>query len=82
MTARRAERPGTEGWEPISPERFAAFGVQAVAFVKPVEVKDGDEDGDVFAVCAADGTEIARFADRAVAFAAIRQHDLEPLSLH
>ena len=35
-----------------------------------------------YSVHAADGTEIAVMADRATACAAVRQHDLEPLSVH
>lgn len=78
MTARRPGVSDSGGWQRISPERFAAFGVQAVAYVRPVP----GEDGGFFAVCAADGTEMARFTERATAFAAVRQHDMEPLSLH
>jgi hypothetical protein len=35
-----------------------------------------------FAVHASDGTPIGWYDDRAVAFAAVRQHDLEPVSVH
>ena len=35
-----------------------------------------------YAVHAADGTQIAVLPDRNVAFATVRQHDLEPLSVH
>ncbi len=62
----------------ISTRDFALLGVEDVAFVKPVEV-----DGKIaYAIHAADGTEIGIFGDRKVAFSAIRQHDLEPLSVH
>ena len=57
---------------------FEALGMGQLAYVKPVEV-----DGRVaFAVHAADGTEIAVMPDREVARAAIRQYDLEPVSVH
>ncbi len=62
----------------ISRQDFAALGVHDVAFVKPVEV-DGKT---VHAIHAADGTEMGVVDDREVAFAAVRQHDLEPLSVH
>jgi hypothetical protein len=35
-----------------------------------------------FAVHAANGTQIAVMADREVAFAVVRQHDMEPVSVH
>jgi len=62
----------------ISPGDLAAFGVDQIAFVKPVTV----EGVDGFAVHAADGTPLAVLADRATAFAAVRQNDLEPVSVH
>ncbi len=57
---------------------FEALGMGQLAYVKPVEV-DGRA---AFAVHAADGTEIAVMPDREVARAAIRQYDLEPVSVH
>ncbi len=57
---------------------FEALGLEQLAYIKPVEV-DGRT---AFAVHAADGTEIAVMPDREVACAAIRQHDLEPVSVH
>ena len=35
-----------------------------------------------YTVHAADGTRIAAFANREAAFATLRQHDPEPLSVH
>ncbi len=57
---------------------FDAPGREQLAYVKPVQV-DGRT---AYAVHAADGTEIAVMPDREVARAAIRQHDLEPVSVH
>lgn len=57
---------------------FEALGMEQLAYVKPVEV-DGRA---AFAVHAADGTELAVMPDREVARAAIRQYDLEPVSVH
>jgi hypothetical protein len=62
----------------ISARELALFGMQDLAYVKPVVV-DGTFG---YAVHAADGTQIALLADRDVAFATVRQHDLEPLSVH
>ena len=57
---------------------FRALGLAQLAYVKPV-LADGRI---AYSVHAADGTEIAVLADRAIACATIRQHDLEPLSVH
>jgi len=62
----------------ISAREFAALGIQDVAYVKRVLVNDVVG----YAVHAADGTQIAVLPDRNVAFATVRQHDLEPLSVH
>ena len=57
---------------------FRDLGLAQLAYVKAVTA-----DGQIaYSVHAADGTEIAVMADRAVACAAVRQHDLEPLSVH
>ncbi len=62
----------------MSARELALFGVQDLAYIKPVVV----ENQAGFAVHAADGTQIAVIANRDVAFATVRQHDLEPLSVH
>ncbi|MBM3488513.1 MAG: DUF1150 family protein [Alphaproteobacteria bacterium] len=62
----------------ISPTELAQLGMQEIAYVKTVEV-DGRL---VQEVHAADGTTIGVMDDRDVAFAAVRQHDLEPVSVH
>jgi len=68
----------TERIAHISAEDFMTLGLQQVAYVKPVAV-DGKT---VYAVHAADGREMAVMASREVALAALRQNDLEPLSVH
>jgi len=62
----------------ITPKEFALLGMNDVAYVKRVIVND--EVG--YAIHSADGTQVAVMADREVAYAAIRQHELEPVSLH
>ncbi|MGH7048628.1 MAG: DUF1150 family protein [Stellaceae bacterium] len=62
----------------MSARELALFGMQDLAYIKRV-VGDGTPG---YAVHAADGTQIAVLADREVAFATVRQHDLEPLSVH
>jgi len=63
----------------MTSDAFAHLGIEQVAYVKPVTLEDGR---DVFAVHAADGQEMAVIADREVAFATVRQNDLEPVSVH
>ncbi len=68
----------TEKMRLISPKEFALLGVEDVAYVKRVIVNGVAG----FAIHAADGTEMAVLADRDLAFATLRQHDLEPVSVH
>jgi hypothetical protein len=62
----------------MSARELAHFGMQDMAYIKRVIVNDVAG----YAVHAADGTQIAVLPDRNVAFATVRQHDLEPLSVH
>jgi hypothetical protein len=63
----------------ITADALAHLGIEQVAYVKPVTLEDG---GTAFAIHAADGQEMAMLADREVAFATVRQNDLEPVSVH
>ena len=63
---------------PITMQQLFQIGLADIAYVKAVP---GDSSRS-YALHSADGNEIARFADREVAFAACRQHDLEPVSVH
>jgi hypothetical protein len=62
----------------MSARELALLGLQDIAYVKRSVVDDAPG----YTVHAADGTQIAAFTDRDVAFATVRQHDLEPLSVH
>lgn len=62
----------------MAPQDFAALGLNIVAFVKPIEI-EGEA---AFGIHAADGTPMAVVSDHELAFAAIRQNDLEPVSVH
>lgn len=62
----------------MSARELAFFGIEDLAYVKRVEV-DGAA---AYAIHAADCTQIAVLAGRDIAFATVRQHDLEPLSVH
>jgi hypothetical protein len=57
---------------------LGTYGLETLAYIKPVTV-----DGQKFhSVHAADGTPLAVIAERELAFATVRQHDLEPTSVH
>ncbi|NIA67957.1 DUF1150 family protein [Pelagibius litoralis] len=62
----------------LSPQDFLLLGINDLAFVKAGRL----EDKDCFLVFSADGTQMAALADRDVAFAAVRQNGMEPLSVH
>jgi len=62
----------------MSPTDFAAIGLNQIAFVKPTVV-EGEA---AFAVHGADGTPLAVVKDRDLAFAVVRQNDMEPVSAH
>ena len=57
---------------------LAMLGRQDIASVKPVMV-DGNAG---YAIHAADGTQMALIGDRDIAFAVVRQNELEPVSVH
>ena len=63
----------------MSATDFEMLGINHVAYVK--EVSDGTSTK--FAVYSANGAEIGLMdADRDVTFAAVRQNDMEPVSVH
>ena len=62
----------------MSAQEMMSLGMNHLAYLKPVEV----EGEPFFAVHAADGTQMALFRTRELAELNLRQHDLEPLSLH
>ena len=67
-----------EGIRKISQQELGLLGMDDMAYIKPVMV-DGRQ---AFAVHAADGTKIGVMAYLEVALAAVRQHDMEPVSVH
>jgi len=62
----------------LSKQDFAAFGVGVVAYVKPIVVKGAM----AYSIHAADGSPLSVVPAREVAFAAVRRHDMEPVSVH
>jgi hypothetical protein len=63
---------------PLSPKDFAAFGLDLLAYIKPITV-DGAPG---FAIHAADGTPLTVVSGRETAVATVRRHEMEPVSVH
>jgi hypothetical protein len=68
----------TEVFRSLTVEQFALLGMQNLAYIKDVEI----EGQAAYAIHSADGNTVAVLADRDVAFATVRQNDLEPVSVH
>jgi len=62
----------------ISPREFALLGMHDMAYVKRVVVNDERQ----FAIHSADGTQLALMPSEDIAYATVRQNDLEPMSVH
>ena len=62
----------------LSANDLLVFGLNDIAYLKPASVNGQS----VFAIHAADGSQLAFVANREVGFAAMQQHELEPVSLH
>ena len=69
----------TQKVEQMNSGDFAAYGLSDIAYVRAFKTEDGEM---AYAIHAADGRAVAIMADREVAFAAIRQNELEPVSVH
>ena len=65
----------------LSPQDFLVLGINDIAYVKKAEKAEKNE-RDSFEIHSADGTVIATMASHDIAFAAVRQNGLEPLSVH
>lgn len=62
----------------LSQQDFLLLGINDIAYVKK-EQRGGKE---VFVIHSADGNAITALADYDIAFAAVRQNDMKPLSVH
>lgn len=62
----------------MSESDFAAWGLPEVAFIKRIAVDDVVG----WSIHAADGTQMGLAPSRDLAFAAVKQHEMEPLSVH
>jgi len=66
----------------MTAQDFLALGLRDLAYVKPAAVSDGEGTRVVFEIHTADGSAVGAAATRELAFAAIRQNGLEPVSAH
>lgn len=65
--------------QPMSAQDFALLGIQQLAYVR----RSHRNGADGYEIHAADGTEIAYIPkSRDIAFATVRQHDMEPVNVH
>lgn len=59
-------------------QNLAAYGMHRLIYIKPIQV----DERTFHALYAADGTQLLVVEARALAEATIRQHALEPVSVH
>jgi hypothetical protein len=71
-------KDATETRLALTPAALQALGMPQLAYVRPIMIENIGR----WAVFAADGTGLGVVATRDQAFAAARQHDLEPVSVH
>ncbi len=62
----------------LSVQDFATLGLDHLAYIRPID-RNGEP---AFSIHAADGSPLSVLAERDIAFAAVRQNDMEPLSVH
>ena len=67
----------TEKLRELSPQDFAMIGMQHLAYIKPTAVNGVSG----YSIHAADGTQIGMAPSWDIAFAAVKQHALEPVAL-
>ena len=61
---------------------FLALGLRDLAYVKPAAVTEGESTQTVFEIHTADGTTVGTAPSRELAFAAVLQNGLQPVSIH
>jgi len=61
---------------------FLALGLRDFAYIKPLAVGEGESVRVIFEIHTADGNPVGAVESRELAFAAVRQNGLEPVSSH
>lgn len=97
MTYRKELDLDPFGGEEMSKKEFAELGGRKLVYVRAVvagdvmdeiDMEDGfgdldiPDDATLYAVHAADGERLALVGDRDIAFAAARQYEMNPVSVH
>lgn len=68
----------TQRLRQMSPRDLAAFGIQDLAYIRPVLVEGKPR----YAIHAADGSQLALAPSYELALATVRQNDMEAVGLH
>jgi hypothetical protein len=76
MTYRESE--AAEILKRLSKQDFLNFGMQQVAYIRPVQLQDKT----AFMVHAADGTPISVLDSEDTAILLLKQNELEPITVH
>ncbi len=72
------ETPATAALRGLSAQDWASFGMQQIAYLRPVVVQGVP----AISIHAADGTPIGAAPNAATAIAAIHEHELEAVLVH
>lgn len=78
MTQKNHDIASSHSLKNISLRDFLNFGVQQVAYIRPVRV----EDKTAYAIHAADGTPLSVMESMDTAIIVVRHNDLEPATVH
>lgn len=68
--------------EKMPTQDFLALGLRDIAYIKPSAIVDGESVKTIFEIHTADGAVVGAVETRELAFAAVRQNGLEPVSAH
>jgi len=66
----------------IPAQDFLTLGLRDMAYIKVTAVNDGEGARTVYEIHTADGTEVGSAPTRELAFAAVLQNGLQPVSAH
>jgi hypothetical protein len=64
--------------KPVNEVTLSMMGMVNLAYIKPVEHGHNR----AYAICAADGTQLAVFPSKDAAYFTARQNNLEPVNIH
>jgi hypothetical protein len=67
---------------PMPTQDFLALGLRDIAYIKPAAIADGESVQMIFEIHTADGAVVGAVETRELAFDAVRENGLEPVSAH